>query len=253
VDLRLVAECVDTDLTTLTQLNPSLLRLTTPKDAVYDLRLPAGTKDQYLEAINAIPVDKRVAWRYHHVAAGESLESIARHYHTSTRAIEQANNLSSGKLQADSKLIIPVTAGHSSASEVAYSRKPTRYKVRRGDTVLSVADDFGVSAARLRHWNRLKGNELHSGRMLVIYRPVMPAENAVINSPRLHSRRAHSSSRHARSNSHSRTARHSSQEATTKTASKSGVSTHTVAKSGGDKSPHPPSSGTSARSAAALQ
>ena len=32
VDLRLVAECVDTSVETLAELNPSLLRLTTPKD-----------------------------------------------------------------------------------------------------------------------------------------------------------------------------------------------------------------------------
>lgn len=192
VDLRLVAECVDADVQTLTELNPSLLRLTTPKDSVYDLRLPLGTKDKFEQAMAAIPVDKRVAWRYHHVAAGDTLDSIARHYHTSPSAIREVNNLQSQDLQADSKLIIPITAGRSADSRtVAYSRKPTRYKVRRGDTVTSVADDFGVPADRLRRWNRLKGDRLASGRMLVIYRPVMALDNPVINSPsRHHSRRS---------------------------------------------------------------
>ncbi len=248
VDLRLVAECVDTDLTTLTQLNPSLLRLTTPKDAVYDLRLPAGTKDKYLEAINAIPVDKRVAWRYHHVAAGETLESVARHYHASPRAIEEVNNLSSGKLQAESKLIIPVTAGRASTSAAAYSRRPTRYKVRRGDTVMSVADDFGVPAARLRRWNGLKGNELHSGKMLVIYRPVMPAGDAVINSPKTHSRR-----RHTKSTAHQKTTSHSSPKLDRASASKSQAATHSAAKAHSSKAEHPTASGTAERTAAALQ
>lgn len=192
VDLRLVAECVDADVQTLTELNPSLLRLTTPKDSVYDLRLPLGTKDKFEQAMAAIPVDKRVAWRYHHVAAGDTLDSIARHYHTSPSAIREVNNLQSQDLQAESKLIIPITAGRSAdARTVAYSRKPTRYKVRRGDTVTSVADDFGVPADRLRRWNRLKGDRLASGRMLVIYRPVMALDNPVINSPsRHHSRRS---------------------------------------------------------------
>lgn len=197
VDLRLVAECVDADVQTLTELNPSLLRLTTPKDSVYDLRLPLGTKDKFEQAMAAIPVDKRVSWRYHHVAAGDTLDSIARHYHTSPSAIREVNNLQGQDLRADSKIIIPITAGRApDARTVAYSRKPTRYKVRRGDTVASVADDFGVPADRLRRWNRLKGDRLSSGRMLVIYRPVIAQDNPIINSPSRH-RSRHSSKHHS--------------------------------------------------------
>ena len=55
---------------------------------------------------------------------------------------------------------------------MVFSKRPTRYRVRRGDTVLSVADDFGVPPERLRRWNRLKGNELRKGRTIVIYKPV---------------------------------------------------------------------------------
>lgn len=229
VDLRLVAECVDADLQTLTELNPSLLRLTTPKDSVYDLRLPLGTKDKFEQAMAAIPVDKRVAWRYHHVAAGDSLDSIARHYHTSPSAIREVNNLQGQDLQADSKIIIPITAGRSAdARTVAYSRKPTRYRVRRGDTVASVADDFGVPADRLRRWNHLKGDRLSSGRMLVIYRPVVAQDNLVINSPTRH--HSHRSSRHRSSASMKKASTHttsnskSSKASTAKTESVSTAS-----------------------------
>jgi membrane-bound lytic murein transglycosylase D len=194
VDLRLVAECVDVDLDTLTELNPSLLRLTTPKDSTYDLRLPAGTKDKFQAAINAIPLDKRVAWRYHRVSPGDSLQTIAHQYHATPTAIEEVNNIQGTALEPDSKIIIPVAGGRgsSSPSEVAYSKRPTRYRVRRGDTVLSVADDFGVAPDRLRRWNRLKGNDLHSGKTLVIYRPVSLAQQTVINTPHVsHYRKKH--------------------------------------------------------------
>ena len=204
VDLRLVAECVDADLNTLTELNPSLLRLTTPKDSVYDLRLPLGSKDKFEQAMAAIPVDKRVSWRYHHVAPGDTLDSIARQYHTSPDAIRQVNNLQPQELRADRKIIIPVTAGRADSSrQMAYSHKPTRYRVRRGDTVPSVADDFGVPADRLRRWNGLKSDRLAAGRVLVIYRPVMAQDNLVINSPTRHraSKRKSASSVHKTSKS----------------------------------------------------
>src|SRR6185437_12916801 len=62
VDLRLVAECVDTSVDTLQELNPSLLRMTTPKDGSFDLKLPAGSADKFQQAIAAIPMDMRVWW-----------------------------------------------------------------------------------------------------------------------------------------------------------------------------------------------
>src|SRR5262249_35783820 len=64
VDLRLAAECVDSPVEELVDLNPSLVRRTTPKDQSFDLHLPSGTREKYEAAIAAIPKDKRVAWRY---------------------------------------------------------------------------------------------------------------------------------------------------------------------------------------------
>jgi membrane-bound lytic murein transglycosylase D len=231
VDLRLVAECVDSDLNTLTELNPSLLRLTTPKDSTYDLRLPAGTKDKFEQAIAGIPLDKRVAWRYHHVAPGDTLETIARHYHASPKAIEEVNNLQGEEVRADSKLIIPITLGSTAGiTKVSYSRAPTRYRVRRGDTVLSVADDFGVPPERLRHWNRLKGDHLPNGAVLVIYRPVATQQDMVINSPSRHSKSRHSSASHKSSHSSSKTASSNTQKSTTQAAAKSQSGNNSTAK-----------------------
>ena len=171
VDLRLVAECLDTSADTLQQLNPSLLRLTTPKDQAFTLNLPAGTKDKYEIAIALIPPDMRTFWRYHRVEYGESLSLIAHKYHTSTSVIEEANNLESDEVTVGSKLIIPIAPG-SAGDNVAYSHKATRYKVRKGDTVGSIADDFQVPVDKLRKWNHLKGNTVAAGRMLLIYKPL---------------------------------------------------------------------------------
>src|SRR5579863_7943835 len=160
VDLRLVAECVDASASTLQDLNPSLLRLTTPKDREFELHLPVGTKDRYLSAITAVPPDMRVWWRYHKVAPGDTLASVASAFHTTRQAIVQANNLD-GDLQVESELIIPVAPGKHPSDEVAsYSHRATVYKVRKGDTVQTVADNFGVPPAMIRRWNHLKGDSV---------------------------------------------------------------------------------------------
>src|SRR5262249_235237 len=91
IDLRLVSDCVDMPVDQLIELNPSLLRRTTPKDQSFDLHLPQGSKASYQSAIAAIPAEKRATWRYHTVERGETLAGIARKYHTTERAISQAN------------------------------------------------------------------------------------------------------------------------------------------------------------------
>ncbi|HUS18840.1 MAG TPA: LysM peptidoglycan-binding domain-containing protein [Terriglobales bacterium] len=177
VDLRLVAEAIDQPLDLLMELNPSLLRRTTPKDEEFNLKLPLGTRARYIAAMEAIPRDKRVAWRYHKVAPGESLSTLAKKYRTTAQAISEVNNLEGNELEADAKVIIPVS-GRTSDTATTFAKKPTRYTVRKGDTVLTVADDFGVPAERVRRWNRLKGNSLRKGRTLLIYKPVGPGEAA---------------------------------------------------------------------------
>jgi membrane-bound lytic murein transglycosylase D len=173
VDLRLVAEAVDAPLDQLADLNPSLLRLVTPKDAEYELKLPAGTKQKFETAIAAIPEDKRVLWRYHRVEQGDSLDSIARKYKATPKAIAEVNNLNADdEVEAGSKLIIPISAQKQALAANAFSKHPTHYKVRKGDTVLSVADDFAVPPERVRKWNHMKGNSLRVGRSIVIYKPL---------------------------------------------------------------------------------
>jgi len=168
VDLRLVAECVDTSVDYLQELNPSLLRMTTPKDEPFVLRLPAGSREKYEAAIADIPLDKRTWWRYHHVEYGDTLPAIARKYHVPASAIAEANNLTDDDVKAGTKLIIPIAPGHAT---LAFSHKATHYKVRKGDTVASVADDFEVPVEKLRKWNHLHSSALAPGRTLVIYKP----------------------------------------------------------------------------------
>src|SRR5215471_7000086 len=174
VDLRLVAECVDVPVEDLIDLNPSLLRRTTPKDQPFELRLPEGSKAKYETAIASIPVEKRVAWRYYKVQPGDTLAGVARKYRITERSISQANDLQGTELTSDSRLVIPVNV--SANGKIVYSRYPSRYKTHTGDTVLTVAEDFGVPPEKLRRWNGLKGNELRRGRILTIYKPLAPGE-----------------------------------------------------------------------------
>jgi membrane-bound lytic murein transglycosylase D len=182
VDLRLAAECVDVSASDLQDLNPSLLRMTTPKDSGFKLRLPAGTKDKFETAIAVIPPEMRVWWRYHKVIPGETLSSIAHTYRSTPKAIAEVNRLEEdGTLAPESKLAIPIVPGKHATTEdgATYARHATRYRVRKGDTVQTVADYFGVPPTMVRRWNKLKSDSLRGRSVVYVHLPITPNANRV--------------------------------------------------------------------------
>ena len=165
IDLRLVAETIDVDVTTLRALNPSLLRMATPDDPSFELRLPQGTATRFSAEIADIPPDKWVSWRRHRVEVGETLTSIAKKYRVTAAAIADANNLErSAALGVGEKLIIPATLPQSETK-----RRLVSYRVRRGETLGGIADRFSVDTEDIRKWNRLKSNRVSRGMVLRIY------------------------------------------------------------------------------------
>ncbi len=173
IDLRLVAQCVNAAPADLQDLNPSLLRLSTPKEGVFELHLPAGTKKDFETSVAAIPVDKRLWWRYHDVKPGDTLASLARTYHTSAKSISEVNKLEEDSLDTESRLVIPIAPGKFSETGT-YAHRITRYRVRKGDTVETVSEEFAVPAKMVRSWNRLKGNSLAGRKALYLHLPVTP-------------------------------------------------------------------------------
>jgi membrane-bound lytic murein transglycosylase D len=165
IDLRLVAETIDVSVDELKALNPQLLRMVTPADADFELHVPEGAADRFFAEIAAIPTEKWVSWRRHRVEEGDTLNGIAKKYRTEAKAIAAANSLESGTaLHVGQKLIVPATAPAPSGLG-----KLVRYRVRRGDTLPSVAEQFSVTPAELRRWNDLRSDRLVRGVSLKVY------------------------------------------------------------------------------------
>jgi membrane-bound lytic murein transglycosylase D len=166
VDLRLVSDLVDAPIDELEALNPSLLRLTTPTDTAFDLHLPAGAALVYQRRIEQIPESKRGSWRYHPVVSGDTLASVAHTYRVPVSELSTANQLEeNASLEGIEALVVPVPPA------VAASTHGVLYTSRRGDTLVSIADRFGVSLSQLRRWNNLAGFKVAPGRRLRVAEP----------------------------------------------------------------------------------
>lgn len=184
IDLRLVGDIVGASTEELEALNPSLLRRITPPDSSFDLHLPAGTGGLFERRVAVVPVARRVAWRYRRVSSGDTLAAVARERHVNVDDLAAANQLSSdADLTNVEGLAIPSSAAVSlPSSSASTSTASTRssapvvaehaqsYKVRKGDTLVTIADRYGVSLSQLRQWNHLKGasTKIAAGRKLQV-------------------------------------------------------------------------------------
>jgi len=173
VNLRLVSDIVGAPVEELTALNPSLLRMTTPPDAPFDLHLPGGMATVFQQRIAAIPEAKRTAWRYHRVAPADSLASVARAYHVTESELALGNQLKEGSgIEGIEALLVPTPPIAEPASHVRL------YTVRKGDTLVTISDRFGVSLNELRRWNKITGIKVQSGQRLHVATPASAPRTA---------------------------------------------------------------------------
>jgi membrane-bound lytic murein transglycosylase D len=198
VDLRRVAEWTSVPVDRIQQLNPELRRWTTPVRAeAYELTVPVEAAPLLRARLDEAQPSELSALNWHTVRPGETLTTIARKLRVSRTDLADANYLSiRSKVRPGQKLIIPRApttlmaaqaarptptiaenrAGVERASLVttapsASSSEQVRqvYRVKRGDTLSSIARLFQTSVTALKQWNRLRTNHINPGQRLTVY------------------------------------------------------------------------------------
>jgi len=100
--------------------------------------------------------------KYHKVKSGESLEKIAKSYGVSVQELIKANkNINPNKLKVGENLCIPQKIP-------AKAQDYAIYKVKKGDTLQSIAEKFGVDVQELKSFNNLKSEKIVEGQELKI-------------------------------------------------------------------------------------
>ena len=182
VDLRVVAECADTTLDFIKEINPMILRWCTPPDVTRcQLRIPRGKKAQFEERYAKIPPERKHAWVRYKIRRGDTLSGIAKKFSTTVGAIMDANKMTrrdTRRLRIGKYILIPVPpdklaryAKYNKDSGMGGSNKgKSIYTVKKNDTLSGIAHKLGVSVSSLMRWNHLGERTLiHPGDKLVYY------------------------------------------------------------------------------------
>jgi membrane-bound lytic murein transglycosylase D len=211
VELKEVAASCGVDVETIVDLNPELKRwITPPGVSEYTLRIPVGSKDRlmanYDQLIKPKPV---ITYKEHRIKKGERLTSIAKKYGVKANLIAQVNRIKgTGNLNPGLVLLIPQKGGiagfpnemelidqeshfeKKSSSRTARNGRdanttaqadkkggkedrfhPIRYKVKKGESLNSIAGKFDVDVAMIKKWNPKGGKKIQAGSTLTLFVP----------------------------------------------------------------------------------
>ncbi|MEQ1575517.1 MAG: LysM peptidoglycan-binding domain-containing protein, partial [Vicinamibacterales bacterium] len=196
-DIRRIAEWAGAPVQAIQDLNPELRRWTTPvRGNDYALRVPEGTAASVTAALSGSDPGELAPLNWHAVKKGETLSTIARKLKVSRSDLAEANYLTlKSKVSIGQRLIIPrapallLATRTDSPAPVAESRSldavaaanvrgprlekadqaKTLYRVKRGDTLYSIARFFDTTVASLRTWNGIRGSAIQIGQRLTIF------------------------------------------------------------------------------------
>ncbi len=219
--LSVLARYAETDVDVLKELNPELLRATTPPGR-YSLRVPPGASQITYRALARIPAGQRLDFTSYVIRRGDTLAKVAARFKVTQSDLLEANNLKAAQFKAGRRIQVPPAASVAidardlkplSSSERALLQqplptlpsipaaapgdsvearpvetpapqakpqepapapvpvRPATHVVKRGETLFSISERYGIKLADLRKWNKVKRNRIAVGQVLKLRKP----------------------------------------------------------------------------------
>lgn len=188
VSLAAIARTAGVDDDLLRLLNAELRQGVLPEDG-YDLRVPAGEKNQLLARLDDIPAyqpprPQRAVVVRHKVRKGETIATISKRYGADAKSILLANNMRQpAPLPAGRILRIPTECppergpAPAEPKTAPARREAIEHVVRQGDSLYNLAKRYGTTTEDIQRLNRVTPSSLAIGQVLKIMPPAAPAKN----------------------------------------------------------------------------
>ncbi|GIK23231.1 MAG: hypothetical protein BroJett005_26450 [Ignavibacteriota bacterium] len=131
-------------------------------------------KNKNIVSNNSNKSNKNSGILYHKIKRGETLGLIAAKYGVSVNQLRDWNNISGNRIVAGKNLRVYSEGSSNYSSNIEKTNTITKnniykYKVKRGDNLGKIAEEFGVSISQIKKWNGLSDNKLIAGRTIKIY------------------------------------------------------------------------------------
>jgi membrane-bound lytic murein transglycosylase D len=176
INLRLAAEIAGISPEELYELNPAFHRWATDPAGPHYLLLPVDAADVFAENIAELSADQRLGVTHYAVKRGDSIVSVAQHFHTTINVIRELNDMPTGGLTVGDDLRVPAAEDELPAKVMlAAARVDGRVRnarphvqiVRRGETLWTIARRHGINVNTLAMMNGLQpGDALRAGQRI---------------------------------------------------------------------------------------
>ena len=170
IDLNVAAQLADMAVEELLALNAGHKRWASPPEGPHELLLPVDRVEQFEVALATLPKEERMRWQRYRIQSGDTLSRIARQHGVTVQAIRRSNGLKTSHIRAGRDLLIPmsesVTIADSASNQLA--RQSLSYRVRKGDSLYTIAQRFQVSVPDLKRWNQV-GRYIRPGEKLTVF------------------------------------------------------------------------------------
>jgi membrane-bound lytic murein transglycosylase D len=169
-DLRLIARACEVSVDEIRELNPELSRWCTPPNFPdYEIKIPFGKKELFLKNFETLYPGERFQFKTHLVKKGDTFPKIAKLYRVDPEPILEINRLNKkSRLSTGMNLLIPlpkdqddpkpdslVKKKSNGMEQHSKSVETTTYKIKKGDSLWSIANEMGVNIGALSRWNNL--------------------------------------------------------------------------------------------------
>ncbi len=182
IDMALAAQLAGVSTDELYHLNSGINRWATDPDGPHQILVPIDNAERFAAAVAELPAGQRVSWTRHRIRQGETLGTIAAAYSTTPAVLRDVNGLRGNLIRSGDHLMIPharaayddyaLSADARLASTLNRERsgERTTHRVRRGDSLWSISQQYGVEVRSLAGWNGMApGDTLAVGRELVVW------------------------------------------------------------------------------------
>ncbi len=169
-------------------MNPAYRRTGSPPTMPTTAYLPAAQVAQAQTWLASAESRMYAGWREDTVRRGDTLASVAKRNNVPLDALRDANGFTALP-SAGASIIIPgkaTTQDYAAYDNGASTTKGSagKYTVRAGDTLYSLAQDWGTSVESIQRTNRLTNNDIGVGRRLIIPADARSPQKALQRSSR---------------------------------------------------------------------